>query len=506
MRKFRVPRRALLASATAIGLMGTGAIAYSATVPSPDPCDGQYRASYQGLRNYMDCRLDRIEKGIPQVTVTTPGPTVTVTVPGPTVTVTPSSSATTEPSPTSTSTTTTSPAVLDLPRIPWEGGPDYYKQFPGSTAFTNPSVFPIGIWWGDFDSDANVKWDKTHGINFYTQLNGTEDGQLLASNDMYVIQGNNNLVQNLPFSDPHWAGWWLSDEVDGRYDPPSTGQAEVQKQIDAQKAYCPDGGACKFSYANYTGIVTSYYNDTQIAADEKYVNMVPGAVSVDGYYYTDPSCDDPNRNDWQVNAPDNAHCRTAAAYGNFIDNLRARDRADEKLQPLWGFVENGAPMGNGKYIAPAQMKAAAMSQVIHEARGIVWFNQSFSGDCQSSNVLRDAQAAPTGCNKDRVQALGEVSTQIQSLAPVLNTQSYAWDFKTAGAATMLKVKDGSAYVFADVGLNKNPGDQTFTLPAGISGGSVEVVGEGRAIPVADGKFTDQFPNESTYHIYKIALN
>jgi hypothetical protein len=398
-------------------------------------------------------------------------------------------------------------SVRDLPRVAWEGGPAYYAQFPRSKAFADPAVFPIGVWWADFETDANVKWDKDHGVNFYVQLNGTEDGSLLARNGMYWVGAAP--LRNMSRTAPSWVGYWLSDETDGRYDPPSAGHAQMQKEIDAQRGpNCPTSTYCRFDYANYTTIVTSDYNATQIANDEKYVNMYRGPVSVDGYYYTDPHCDVPKAlyGDAAHNPPDYEHCRTAAGYGNLISTLRLRDAADESLKPLWGFLENGAPNDqNGKSIAPAQMKAAAMSMIIHEARGLVWFNQSFSGTCRSGNVIRDAEANPHGCNVARVEAMKQINTQIQALAPVLNSQSYVWNFRAQGVDTMLKEKDGSAYVFAGVGLNQDPGTKTFTLPPGISGQTVEVVGESRTLPVHGGTFTDSFRQESSYHVYRIGI-
>jgi hypothetical protein len=50
------------------------------------------------------------------------------------------------------------------------------------------------------------------------------------------------------------------------------------------------------------------------------------------------------------------------------------------------------------------------------------------------------------------------------------------------------------------------GERTFTLPATITGRTLEVVGENRSIRVADdGTFRDAFAHEYTYHVYKIAL-
>ena len=398
-------------------------------------------------------------------------------------------------------TPTPSTTHLNLPRVPWEGGPEYYRQFPKSAGYTDPNVFPIGAWWASFDSDANVTWDKGVGINTYILFNPDSPGQYVGANGMFYI--NDGPAKGSSDADPAWLGWWTADEADGWAPTQEQGIAHMQDRIAAQGKDC-DGGHCRFAYANYTGFVTSDFGEQNNTNAARFINLVPGPVSVDGYYYTDPSCDDPDRRDYQINAPDNAHCRSAASYGNFIDNLRARDVLDGKLQPLWGFVENGAPGANGKYIQPEQMGGAAWSMIINEARGIVWFNQSFSGSCQTGNVIRDAQTSPTNCNSARVDGMRTVNAEIQSLAPILNTQSYQWEFG-AGLNTMLKAKDGHAYIFSMIGLNTDPGHRTFTLPPDITGSTVEVVGEGRTLPVVGGKFTDSFAAEYTHHVYKVVV-
>ena len=104
-----------------------------------------------------------------------PEPTVSPTPPPP-----PTPTPTPRPTPTPTATPTPSPspspgpsdppgdpAVLDLPRIPWEGGSDYWTQFPDAERWSDPSFFPIGVWWGNVSSDAEAQWDKAHGIKFH---------------------------------------------------------------------------------------------------------------------------------------------------------------------------------------------------------------------------------------------------------------------------------------------------------------------------------------------------
>jgi len=85
---------------------------------------------------------------------------------------------------------------------------------------------------------------------------------------------------------------------------------------------------------------------------------------------------------------------------------------------------------------------------------------------------------------------------------VLNTQSSAWTFGD-GLQTALKVRDGYAYVFAMT--DGGSGSRSLALPPGVRGKTVEVVGENRTLPVADGKFTDTFANEDTHHVYRLII-
>jgi hypothetical protein len=178
--------------------------------------------------------------------------------------------------------------------------------------------------------------------------------------------------------------------------------------------------------------------------------------------------------------------------------------------PLWALptvISTGGSTGGYKQLTPEQTKAQVWASIIHEARGIVWFSQSPDqqniNDCISGDAFADARVRNTACLRDQVAAAGVVNNQIKALAPVLNTQSYKWDFGS-GIDSMLKVKDGFAYVFA-MGRDGSTGSKTFTFPAGVTGSQVEVLNENRTIQVQGGKFTDSFANEYTHHVYKIRI-
>lgn len=447
-------------------------------------------------------------------TTTPPKPTPTATTtprPTPTKTPAPSPAPTSQPTtpPTTTPPTTPPPAgggtgggssALNLPRIPWEGGPAYWKKFAATdkAGWDDPSFFPIVSWYNGISSNAEVAYDKSLGLNTYIGMDASTPYSLFGDNDVYWI--GEKLNSSFTANSTNWVGDFLDDEVDGRYSP-AEGQAYLQQIVNSL------GNNGRFKYANFTQMVMA--TDMKAADSQAFVNKYTDAVSLDMYWYTIPYCDWKPYRDVYITPIDQANCRTASSYGKTMQSLRKQDAADGKLQPLWQFVENlnggPGPSAPAVYITPGQLEGAVMSSVINEARGIVYFNQSFSGSCQASNVFRQSQVNKNFCGAAQVAAAKEVNNRIHALAPVINTQSYQWSFGP-GLNTMLKAKDGYAYVFSMIDGSSKPGSRTFTLPAGVTGKSVQVVNENRTLTVgANGTFTDTFANEYTYHIYKIAL-
>lgn len=390
-------------------------------------------------------------------------------------------------------------SVLGLPTIPWEGGPAYWKAFAKAdrAGWSEPSFFPIVAWYDSASNDREVEFDKNLGINTYLGMPDTLDAALLDSNGMYWIGGALNETFN--GATPSWVGYFLDDEVDGRFSP-----EDGRRHLAERKASAPEG---LFSYANFTYMVLE--NDLDARASSDYVNSYTDAVSVDKYWYTIPHCSAVPYRDVSLIPIPQASCRTSSSYGQTIKALRQRDAEDGHLQPLWQFVENlggtDQPQNFSGYIQPAQIEGAVMSSIINEARGLVYFNQSFSGPCQSSNVFRSAQVVPGFCGREQVEAVKRVNKRIHRLAPVINTQSLQWDFGD-GASTMLKVDAGYAYLFAMTDGQGRPGLRHFQWPASVTGRTAEVLFESRSVALdADGQMSDQFPSESTYHIYKVKI-
>jgi hypothetical protein len=424
--------------------------------------------------------------------------------PSPAGTATPG--ATPAPTPSGNARSTGGPGGLSLPRVPWEGGPGYYAGFPVARAagWTRPAFFPTAVWFEGVHSQREIDLDKAAGLNTYVELTADSNLPLIRSNGMSAV-----IDPAHPGLGAETTGWLLSDEVDmwggpgpgrwtGRYPgegdictPAGTGCGyDVQNRLSG-KLPVGDG---RLRYANYGKGVVFWQSDQDAA---RFVNGWTSAVSSDIYWYTDPNvCTSASEGpSLGVKAAD---CRRAANYGLTIDRIRELDGVDGRRQPVYAFVEVGHPFTErtAPTITGDQVAGAVMNSLIHEARGIIYFNHNFGGSCESQHVLRDC-----GVNTTRPKVT-ETNARIKALAPVLNSQSYQWTFNP-GLDTMLKAYAGSYYVFAMPGRTGGTGARQLTLPPGMAGARAEVLFENRTVPITGGAIHDTFAREYTYHVYKV---
>ncbi|BCJ57101.1 hypothetical protein Jiend_05230 [Micromonospora endophytica] len=422
----------------------------------------------------------------------------------------PATSPTTPPSITPTPTVTTSPGgvppALALPRVPWEGGPSYYAGFPVANAagWSNPNFFPIGVWYESVLTQQDIDLDRGAGLNTYVMLTSNSDLSLVRRNGMFAM-----VDQDVPGNGAETVAWLLNDEVDmwagsgsgtwtGNY--PGEGEICVSGRLDCGhdvlrrlSAKLPTGDG-RMRYANYGKGVMFWEPDSEAS---RFVNGYTSLLSNDIYWYTDPNVCLSSSEGPSVGVTP-ATCRRAANYGLTMDRMREVDALDGKRQPIWAFVEVGHPFSEASAptINANQIAGAVMNSLIHEARGIIYFNHNFGGPCVTQHVLRDR------CGAAVRPTVTELNKRIAGLAPVLNTQSYAWQFNR-NLDTMLKEYAGSYYVFAMPGRTGGTGLQRLTLPTGMTGARAEVLFENRTVPISGGTIQDNFAAEHSYHIYKI---
>lgn len=394
---------------------------------------------------------------------------------------------------------------LNLPVVPWEGGPAYYEKFgPARAAGLNdPAFFPLGVWFESVLSGAEVARDKGAGLNTYVELTSNSDIGVVRRGGMKAL-----VSERFAGLGRESVGWLLTDEPDmwagpgnGRWSGKSPGKGkvcataepcgyDVLKQL---TELFPEGDG-RLRYANYGKGVMFWESDDEAAG---FVNGWTDVVSADIYWYTDPSVCTSGSEGPALGVP-KERCRRAANYGRTMDRIRHLDGLDGERQPVWAFVEVGHPFAeaDAPTINGGQIAGAVMNSLIHEARGILYFNHNFGGPCISQHVLRD------DCGKAVRPAVTEINRRITALAPVLNSPSYEWDFNPA-LDTMLKAHDGSFYVFAMPGVDGGTGTQRLTLPPGLRGSRAEVLFENRSVPIISGAVEDAFAEEYSYHVYRI---
>ncbi|VXB29715.1 conserved exported hypothetical protein [Arthrobacter sp. 9V] len=378
-----------------------------------------------------------------------------------------------------------------------DGGLGFYSRFTNGLPI-EPEFFPVGVWFESALEKDYVAKDRAAGLNTYVVLTTDSDLNLVRASGMHAIP---------TYPAAQASGYALGDEVDmwaGAGDSPWTGKYPGEGPIcvpeqskcgyTVQKKLRTSAPAGIMTYANYGKGVTFWLSDEQSRA---FINGTQDLVSADNYWFTDPNiCAQTEGGAITGNTKDltASECRLAANYGWTVERIR---KLTEAKAPVWGFVEVGHPFEDSPQagtITGQQIRAAVWSSLIHGARGIVYFNHSFGGDCVTQHVLRD-------CPGETLPAVTAVNTQIKNLAPVLNAPFLDGATTVTGPVDLAtKLHDGRVYVFA--GANKSTGGTaTFTVKCG--GSTAVVIDENRTIPIVEGTFTDAFADGNAVHLYSI---
>jgi hypothetical protein len=387
---------------------------------------------------------------------------------------------------------------LSLPRVPWEGGPAYWSQFGKALAagWTDPSFFPISVFYGKADP-YHVTQLKDAGINLYMAVEyspGIFPLSNITGQGMFAMPGGEWSAADVG-NDPNAVAWFISDECDMGYggcadiDRNGDGTIDQYDGLIAQQSWAADRRALhdgRFLHANFgNGILRTFWST---ATMPQHVQLMDSA-SADKYTYTSPGVADiidgvHDAPDW----PNGVPVPRAYSYGWQADQMK-RFQDPAHLRPIWTFIESAQPYisePGAREILPDEIEGAVWSALIHEARGIAYFqHNNGTVNCTANYSIVECPAVHS--------KVKQINAKVKSLAPVLNTQSYyneqivhngttfyRYNFNN-DTDTMLKALHGYAYIFAGIGMGHATGSKTFTLPPGISGTSVEVVGESRTL-------------------------
>ena len=320
--------------------------------------------------------------------------------------------------------------ALDL--TPVDGGANYYARFSDALP-SDPSYFPVGVWFESVTEPADVNTDRAAGLNLYVVLTANSDVGLARASGMKTIVQGDEFGPGTPTQ-----GWFLADEVD-MTSGPGAGYTEMQSIADA----LPNDG--RIRYSNYGKGVTFWESDAEAA---RFVNDYQDVVSADNYWFTDNNiCSGTEGGSLIAGGASlsSAECHRAANYGATVDRVRALVNPPGS-KPVWAIVELGHPAGESDWptITPPQVRAAAWQSLIAGARGIVYFNHSFGGPDQTQHILRDG-ANPSSPYAPIRSVVTATNREIATLAPVLNspTVSAGWS-QGPGTTAMVKWVAGTA--------------------------------------------------------------
>jgi hypothetical protein len=355
----------------------------------------------------------------------------------------------------------------------WRNGPS-----------TDPGYFPIGVWLQDPRRAAAF---KSAGINTYVGLwQGPTEEQLAAlkGGGMRTVCAWNE-VGRRHLDDPTIAAWMHNDEPDnaqpapgGGYGPPVPAARVI---ADYERLRTADPSRPVFLNLGQ-GVANDEWRGRG-PVPQDYRDYVKGAdiVSFDVYPVVGIGKRDGENYLWYI--------------PKGLDRLTAWTQ-NRKL--LWNIVECTRISEPQRKATPAQVKAEVWMSLIHGSRGIVYFIHQFRPKFVEAALLEDAEM---------LSAVTAINRQIHELAPVLNSPTFA-DGVTVAATSPEAPVDALArrhgvatYVFA-VGMRNQPAEATFTVRGAPRAARATVLGEGRSVPVKDGKFGDRFDPYGV-HLYRI---
>lgn len=367
--------------------------------------------------------------------------------------------------------------------LPWEGGAKYYESWVhGPDPSGNPHYFPIEVWLQD-PSDARQY--QLLDINLYNGLwKGPTRKQLaaLAAVRMPAFAAQN--VIGLTDSDRYiLKGWDQVDEPDdaqpkhgGGYGP-CISPAEIVRRYDEMRTKDPSRPV--------------FLNFSQAVANPKW----PGRGSCTGDYGDYPKyIEGADIISYDLYPVNNSLPLWWVAKG--IDRLRSWAHYKK---PVYEWFETTAIDAGNPKPTPGDLRSEVWLSLIHGALGVGYFTYVFTPTFNEAALLDERAMA---------DAAKIIDTQIQVLAPALNTPSVANGVTVRSSNgllpvdTMLKRSGGNTYLFAAGARDAGTTTASFALRSLTKTVIADVLGEHRRIVVRHGIFQDSFTDYEV-HLYRI---
>lgn len=359
-----------------------------------------------------------------------------------------------------------------------------------ASALADPAFFPLAVW---LQSPSKAEQFKKVGINTYVALwkGPTEEqlAELKATGVKLICHQNEVGLRHL--ADPTILAWMHGDEPDNAqskpegkgYGPPILPEKIVQdyrkiKAADPSRPVLLNLGQ-GVAWDNYIG------RGSRRNHPEDYAEYIQG-------------CDIASFDIYPVVHDSPEVAGNLAFVGRGVERLR-RWGGGEKT--VWNCLECTHIGNPDKKAGPRHVRAEAWMSIIHGSRGLIYFVHQFKPVFREAALLDDPEM---------VAAIADLNRQITALAPVLNSPDLKGAVRAESGnpdvpvAVMAKRHLNTTYIFA-IGMRDAATTVTFTPSSPSAGPRVNVLGEGRRIESANGKFADSF-EPWTPHIYEIPDN
>jgi hypothetical protein len=344
------------------------------------------------------------------------------------------------------------------------------------------SFFPVGVYWqptGSFDT-----W-KARGINtvigFYDRPDWmAEFNNAAVSRGLWMIRN----PQANPAADKnqkYLLAWSHADE-------PDINGASVGK-LAADYAKWKAADPTRPIIANFSGQNAMYQFDA--LTDNLYEQYIKSTDWVSNDVYPITAW---NRPDWidkiaklNLNDPGN-NGGVPFNPGNAVDKLRALSGGKKQLAYIETSFQH-VGRGTVRGATAAEVRGETWDAIIHGAKGIIYFPQSFAPD-KTDGTPRDVAAEMT-----------RTDAKIAEMGAVLNSDSDAASNPitlTGGLEGTWRQYLGKSYFFVLNFSHTAAKGARVTLP-GLTG-KIDVLDEGRQLSVSSSTFTDTFAPYQL-HIY-----
>jgi len=350
-----------------------------------------------------------------------------------------------------------------------------------------PDHFPLAVW---LQAPANAERYGAIGINTYVAVyRGPTEEHLdaLDKAGIRLICGQNE--RSLRFRDrPTIVGWMHGDEPDNA------------QSLGEGKGYGPP--------IPPAAIVEGYEKIRETDPDRPVLLNLGQGVAWDGWYGRGVRTNHPEDYPEYLKGCDIAsfdiypasHERKEIA-GNLwyvplgVDRLR-RWSGDEK--DVWCCIETTGIDNVDRRPTPEEVRSEVWMALIHGAKGIIYFAHQFKPTFIEAGLLADEAMA---------RGVAGVNREVVELAPVLNSPDVASGASVVSANEgvpvdfVVKRHAGATYLFS-VAMREEETTATFTVPGAVDA-RIEVLGEGRTIEAAGGKWEDRFAGYQV-HLYKLS--